>query len=77
MPTRLTSHKVLNPKGVSAWRTDGPTGGRCLWEMHGVWGWDTSKKCGVVLRENYFRQDPITGKDVSCAEPLSPNAMMR
>jgi|ERR1700722_15244891 len=64
MPTRLTSHKVLNPDGVVAWRSDGPTGGRCLWEMHNVWGWDSSKQAGVVLRENYFNKHPVTGGNV-------------
>jgi hypothetical protein len=64
MPTRLTSHEILNPDGVKAWRADGPTGGRCLWEMHDVWRWDETKNTGVVLRENYFVQDPMTGKKV-------------
>jgi hypothetical protein len=65
MPTSLTSHRVLNPGGRKAWRADGPTGGRCLWEMHEVWGWDDGKKKGVVLRENYFVKHPMTGQKVS------------
>lgn len=52
--------------GVKAWRADGPTKGQCVWEMHGVWGWDKSKKEGVPLREGYFKKHPETGKDVSC-----------
>lgn len=64
MPTRLTSHEVLNTSGRKVWREDGPTQGRCLWEMHGVWGWDTNKKEGVVLRENYFVKDPMSNKKV-------------
>jgi hypothetical protein len=64
MPTRLTSHSVLNPAGRKAWREDGPTEGKCLWEMHAVWGWDLKKDEGVVLRENYFVKDPMTGRKV-------------
>ncbi|KAG9308311.1 glycoside hydrolase family 5 protein [Chiua virens] len=62
MPTRLTSHNVLNSDKQSAWKVDGPTQGKCVWEMHGVWGWDKSKSEGVVLRENYFTKHPITGR---------------
>lgn len=65
MPTRLTSHGVINTAGKKVWREDGPTGGKCLWELHGVWGWDLNKKEGVVLRENYFVKDPNNGKKVS------------
>jgi hypothetical protein len=32
--------------------------------MHGVWGWDLKKDEGVVLRENYFVKDPMTGRKV-------------
>jgi hypothetical protein len=64
VPTRLTSHSVLNSTGRKAWREDGPTEGKCLWEMHGVWGWDLNKNQGVVLRENYFVKDPMTGRKV-------------
>ncbi|KAF9238092.1 glycoside hydrolase family 5 protein [Melanogaster broomeanus] len=53
-PTRVTSRRVLNPDSCSAWRPDGPTQGKCVWEMHGVWGWDKVNNEGVVLRENYF-----------------------
>ncbi|CDO77352.1 Glycoside Hydrolase Family 5 protein [Trametes cinnabarina] len=64
MPTRLTSQRVINTAGQKAWRDDGPTEGKCLWEMHGVWGWDQKKNEGVVLRENYFKRDPSTGRDI-------------
>ena len=64
MPTRATSQVVLNPDGHKVWRPDGPTEGRCIWEMHGVWGWDRMKKEGVVLRENYFVRHPETKKEV-------------
>ena len=64
MPTRFTSNCVINPAGRKAWREDGPTGGRCLWELHGVWGWDLNKQEGIVLRENYFVKDPNNGKKV-------------
>ncbi|GJJ07312.1 hypothetical protein Clacol_001513 [Clathrus columnatus] len=64
MPTKLTHHVTLNPNGKKVWTVDGPTKGRCLWEMHGVWGWDVSKKQGVVLRENYFKKHPQTGEKV-------------
>lgn len=64
MPTRMTSHSVLNPDKRSAWRLDGPTQGKCVWEMHGVWGWDKTKNEGVVLRENYFAKHPVSGRKV-------------
>lgn len=64
MPTRKTSHTVLNKAGRKAWREDGPTKGQCLWEMHGIWGWDKNKDEAVVLRENYFVKHPMSGKKV-------------
>ena len=64
MPTKCTGQELLNPQGRKAWREDGPTGGRDLWEMHGVWGWDSAKNAGAVLRENYFVNDPATGRKV-------------
>ena len=64
MPTKLAGKVLANKKGISAWRSDGPTQGKCLWEMHGVWGWDEVKKVGVPLRESYFQKDPNTGKKV-------------
>ncbi|CAL1708345.1 unnamed protein product [Somion occarium] len=48
----------------SVWREDGVTEGKCIWEMHGIWGWDEQKKEGVVLRENYFKKHPLTGKPI-------------
>jgi hypothetical protein len=65
IPTSLTSHSILNSVGRKAWRHDGPTKGLCLWEKQGVWGWDVNKKEGVVLRENYFSKDPMTGRKVN------------
>lgn len=67
-PTRRTSTKVLNTARQKAWRDDGPTKGQCLWEMHGVWGWDRRKDEGVVLRESYFTKDPMTGRKVDWYE---------
>jgi hypothetical protein len=64
MPTRHSSHIVLNSEGRKAWRADGPTKGECVWQMHNVWGWDKTKNEGVVLRESYFRNHPNTGKKV-------------
>ncbi|KAF8587786.1 glycoside hydrolase family 5 protein [Ramaria rubella] len=64
VPTKLSHHVVLNENGKRAWREDGPTRGNCLWELHGVWGWDRDKQQGVVLRENYFRKDPRTGRKI-------------
>ncbi|KAI9070316.1 glycoside hydrolase family 5 protein [Trametes sanguinea] len=64
LPTRMTSQRVINTAGQKAWQEDGPTGGKCLWEMHGVWGWDQKKNEGVVLRENYFKRDPNTGREI-------------
>ena len=64
LPTRRTSHRLVNTAGQKAWSDEGPTQGKCIWEMHGVWGWDQKKNEGVVLRENYFKRDPETGRDV-------------
>lgn len=46
------------------WREDGPTGGQCIWESHGVWGYDNVKKEGVVLKETYFTRRPSDGGPV-------------
>ena len=64
MPTRCTGQELLNPRGRKAWREDGPTGGRDLWEMHGVWEWDSTKHTGTLLSETYFVNDPATGRKV-------------
>lgn len=71
IPTRRTAYNVLNPMGRKAWRKDGPTDGKCVWEMHGVWGYDGSKSEGVVLRENYFVKHPATEKKVNASPPRS------
>ena len=65
MPTKKTSTTLLNTSKRTAWRPDGPTNGRCLWELHHVWGWDNVKDQSVVLQENYFSKIPITGRKVS------------
>ena len=52
------------------WREDGPTNGKCPWEMHDVWGWDVKKNEGVVLRENYFARHPESNKSVSYSCPI-------
>ncbi|OBZ77054.1 hypothetical protein A0H81_02987 [Grifola frondosa] len=65
VPTAFQSFMLmLNTARQRAWREDGPTQGRCLWEMHGVWGWDEKKDEGVVLRESYFKKHPMTGRKV-------------
>ena len=64
MPTKLTSYELLNTEEINVWRADGPTGGQCLWEVHGVWGWDKHKKEAVALRESYFEKHPMTDKNV-------------
>ncbi|PPQ71478.1 hypothetical protein CVT25_013388 [Psilocybe cyanescens] len=64
MPTKLTSYTTLNTAKVKAWRPDGPTQGRCLWEYHDVWRWNKVTDNAVVLRENYFRQHPDTGSKI-------------
>ncbi|KAG6810021.1 hypothetical protein H0H92_013656, partial [Tricholoma furcatifolium] len=64
MPTRHTSTVVMNTARQSAWRPDGPTAGKCIWEMHDVWGWDELKDEGIVLRESYFVKHPMTGTKV-------------
>jgi hypothetical protein len=65
MPTKKTGSGVLNKEGKRVWREDGPTGGKCVWEMHSVWAWDETKNTPVALRENYFRKHPQTGEEVS------------
>jgi hypothetical protein len=64
VPTARTGQELLNPRGRKAWREDGPTGGRDLWEIHGVWEWDSTKQAGTVLNESYFVNDPATGRKV-------------
>ncbi|KAF8750382.1 Cellulase (glycosyl hydrolase family 5) [Rhizoctonia solani] len=63
-PTRIGKHVLRNQEGVKAWRENGPTQGKCIWEMHGVWGWDIKKSEPVPLREGYFKKNPDTGEDV-------------
>ena len=75
MPTKKTSTTLLNTSKRKAWRSDGPTNGRCLWELHHVWGWDNVKDQPVVLQENYFSKIPSTGKKVSALLPALIFAM--
>jgi len=65
VPTKLTHYTLLNSKGVKAWVPEGPTKGHCVWEYHDVWRWSKTTDKPVVLRENYFRKHPDTGKEVS------------
>ncbi|KAG8708082.1 hypothetical protein FRC08_000114 [Ceratobasidium sp. 394] len=67
-PTKVGKTILRNHEGVKAWRLDGPTKGQCIWEMHGVWGWDKKKKESVPLRESYFKNNPQTGKLVEWHE---------
>ncbi|EJU01559.1 glycoside hydrolase family 5 protein [Dacryopinax primogenitus] len=67
-PTRQSGSKLINPKGRKCWREDGPTEGRCVWEMHGVWGWERGRGEAVALRENYFMWHPTTDKMVEWYE---------
>ncbi|PVF93070.1 glycoside hydrolase [Serendipita vermifera] len=64
IPTKVEDHKLLNEQKLSAWREDGPTEGKCLWEMHGVWVYDEKFKTPIVLRENYFKKHPMTGEKI-------------
>lgn len=64
MPTRKTGSAILNKEGRRVWRPDGPFAGKCLWEQHGVWGWDQNKNEAIVLRESYFSKHPLTGGKV-------------
>ncbi|ESK91213.1 glycoside hydrolase family 5 protein [Moniliophthora roreri MCA 2997] len=64
MPTRKTGQATLNTEGRKVWRPDGPTQGKCIWEMHGVWGWCKNKDEAVMLRENYFVKHPMTGAKI-------------
>jgi hypothetical protein len=75
MPTKNTSQTLLNTTKAKAWRPDGPTQGRCLWELHDVWRWNTVTDQAVILRENYFTRHPDTGKNIdwytNCYFPLA------
>ncbi|KAF9078603.1 glycoside hydrolase family 5 protein [Rhodocollybia butyracea] len=64
VPTRKTGRVILNVDKRKVWKVDGPTKGQCLWEMHGVWGWDRNKKAAIVLRESYFNKHPMSGKKI-------------
>lgn len=65
MPTSLKSRNMRNLNGRKVWRADGPTAGQCIWESHGVWGYDKAKKEGVVLKEAYFTRRPSDGEPVN------------
>ncbi|KAG2006941.1 cytoplasmic protein [Coprinopsis cinerea AmutBmut pab1-1] len=73
-PTKLTGNTLVNANGVKAWREDGPTNGKCIWELHNVWGWDQKKNEAVILREGYFLVHPKTKEKVDwyvdCYFPL-------
>ena len=75
MPTKITSQTLLNTTKTKAWRPDGPTQGRCLWEYHDVWRWNTVTDQAVILRENYFTRHPDTGEKIdwytNCYFPLA------
>jgi hypothetical protein len=70
VPTKMDKHVLLNEEKLSAWREDGPTAGKCLWEMHGVWTYDERFKTAIVLREHYFNNHPETGQKVYCSLKL-------
>lgn len=63
-PTLKRGTVRLNKNGRRVWREDGPTKGRCLWEMMGVWGWDEEKKRAVALREKYFSHKEEADEEV-------------
>ena len=75
MPTKITSRTLLNTTKTKAWRPDGPTQGRCLWEYHDVWRWNTVTDQAVILRESYFTRHPDTGEKIDwytdCYFPLA------
>lgn len=52
--------RLVNPKGVSAWRE----GYGCIWRQHGVWDVDRSGK-PVLLQPEYFRY--VDGKEADFA----------
>ncbi|KAG8993112.1 hypothetical protein FRB94_011058 [Tulasnella sp. JGI-2019a] len=62
--TKLSTHKLRNVNGRKVWRKDGPSGGECVWRMHGVWQWDEKKKEPVVVKENYFDRMPLNDRKV-------------
>ncbi|KAH6903281.1 cytoplasmic protein [Coprinopsis sp. MPI-PUGE-AT-0042] len=63
-PTKLAGHELLNTNKQKAWRPDGPTQGKCIWELHNVWGFDRNKNEAVILQESYFRVHPKTKETV-------------
>jgi hypothetical protein len=70
-PTRRSHQVECNTFEASVWRREGPTNGDCLWQMHGVWGWDAVKGKPVALRESYFTQHPLTGRKVCWRSRIS------
>ncbi|KAL7409574.1 glycoside hydrolase family 5 protein [Mrakia frigida] len=70
-PTRTTKSVEVNVEKKKVWRDDGPTGGKCIWEVQGVWGWDEKKRGGkgeaVALRETYFTKG-TDGREINFYE---------
>jgi hypothetical protein len=57
-PSKKIGTRIINTERKKAWLHEG-----CIWKQHGVWGLnDTGNP--VVLKPNYFRIHPITGKQV-------------
>ncbi|KAM0787111.1 hypothetical protein ACM66B_006366 [Microbotryomycetes sp. NB124-2] len=64
-PVTAVTHQVLlsPPSGRTAWKQ----GTECIWKEHGLWEWQANKGDigeAVSLRNEYFKKDPQTGKDV-------------
>ncbi|KAK4047845.1 hypothetical protein OIV83_005188 [Microbotryomycetes sp. JL201] len=66
-PVTAVTHQVLlsPPNGRTAWQQDM----ECIWKQHGLWEWQQSKGDfgeAVSLRNEYFKRNPQTGKQVEC-----------
>jgi len=58
---RQTGHRLINPKGVRAWREGMP----CIWREHGVWGTGPEGR-PQILQPDYFTQ--VHGRPVDFAQ---------
>lgn len=67
VPSRIAHYSTVNLSGHSAWAQDPAfpstrTSSGCLWEEHGVWAWDETKRAPVVLQGDYFHVDARPGR---------------
>lgn len=54
LPTRVSHHSRVDPKGKAVWSPSS----ECVWRSHGVWEWDEKTQKAKALRKDYFTHDP-------------------